>query len=303
MIKKNKFLKALFILKASVLMTATTAMAQYGGGYGGQGRPGRQVIDRQLNMQIRGPQLIMLGRQFQIRQHRGKVLRRVVVNGSSAAGRGSAQLLVNGSPVGPAQTLQRGGSRLVFQLYENQNVIGRDIQRLQLQVRARNGYISNVRAVVRGGNRIQNVSQYLGMTFNSGERIRVRRQLGLQQQHNGKKVHSITVNGQKMGQGPAILTLLINGQQVGVSQRIGRRFNQATFQLPMYNQNILGQDIRTIQIQVQGSSLYVSQLSAQVSGGQGGYGRPVINQPPVVTGPQRPNRPNRPNRPCRRGCN
>jgi hypothetical protein len=68
----------------------------------------------------------------------------------------------------------------------------------------------------------------------------------------GQKVESVILRASS-ARGQARAQLLINGQAVGVAQIIPMQETRLVFNLPRFAQNIIGQDLRTIQIEVNGN--------------------------------------------------
>tara|TARA_B100001971_G_C18268046_1_gene596799 strand:+ start:249347 stop:250543 length:1197 start_codon:yes stop_codon:yes gene_type:complete len=67
----------------------------------------------------------------------GKNVKKVVLVASSARGRAQAQLLINGQPVGWSQTIPTYKTRLVFELNGRRNVVGNQIQSIELKINGR----------------------------------------------------------------------------------------------------------------------------------------------------------------------
>ena len=67
----------------------------------------------------------------------------------------------------------------------------------------------------------------------------------------GLKVQSVIIKASS-NRGRAKATLLINGQQVGYAQTIPVHQTRLVFNLDRWSQNIIGQDIKSIQVQLQG---------------------------------------------------
>jgi hypothetical protein len=105
----------------------------------------------------------------------------------------------------------------------------------------------------------------------------------------GMKVKKVIMKASSL-RGNAKATLLINGSPAGYSQIIPMYPTRMVFELSSYSQNIIGQDVRSIQIEVRGkvTTKMVAIKVATNDHGQGGYNNNVlvdVNQ--TVYGSQR----------------
>lgn len=241
----------------------------------------------------RGGSLVKLKKMFKLGQYQGKSIKRVVVKASSARGYGQASLLINGQPVGAGHTLPTYPERKVWRLYENQNTLGADINRLQMSFQGKI-FVEKFRIALEK-NYVQTISKPMYKNVYGSDMIKVRKELNIGQSAIGAKVHSISVTGVPTQRGGAWVQLLVNNSPVGQAQKIGRRNGHLHFQMPYYGQNVLGEDIKSIKLQVTGYA-QLNSLSAQVEGlsngygggygpGNGGYHPPKHPQPPIYTPP------------------
>ncbi len=96
----------------------------------------------------------------------------------------------------------------------------------------------------------------------------------------GLEVKKVILKASSRG-GNAQATLLINGMRVGYSQTIPRQDSRLVFDLNSWSQNIIGYDLRTIQIEVHGN-VVAKMVGIKVKGalggghGQGGYSQNVL---------------------------
>lgn len=299
----TRFHKALMCVQFGLLGLSANAIAQYHNPYNNPYNPPSyghhqdinqknhhvQVIERpnatvlmvDVNQELpRGMNTIRLKKMFKLRNYHGQAIKRVAVIGSSARGHGQVELLVNGYSTEPSKTMGMQQTRAVFQMYENQSVLGQDIRRLQLKTQGKI-YIKTIRIALEK-NRIQTISKPLYKTVYGSETIPLRRELGLTPaQANGHvKLHSVSVSGQPKMRGGALVQLMVNGSPVGYPQRITRLNSQLTFQMPHYSDNVLGQDLRRVQLQVTGNA-QITHLSAQIEE-LSGYGSSPAPLPPVI---------------------
>jgi hypothetical protein len=103
----------------------------------------------------------------------------------------------------------------------------------------------------------------------------------------GMKVKKVVMKASSR-RGNAKATLLINGSPVGYSQTIPMSQTRMVFDLNSYSQNIIGQDVRSIQIEVRGK-VTTKMVGIKVAQhGQGGYNDSVsVNVNQTIYGSQR----------------
>jgi len=95
----------------------------------------------------------------------------------------------------------------------------------------------------------------------------------------GKKVLKVIVKASSRN-GHAKAQLLINGSPVGYEQTIPMNEQRLVFSLPAYGRNVIGQDIRSIQVQVIGN-VHVTMVGIKVKKGLGQQGGGQHNQDSV----------------------
>jgi hypothetical protein len=96
----------------------------------------------------------------------------------------------------------------------------------------------------------------------------------------GLKVKKVILKASSR-RGHAQATLLVNGMRVGYSQTIPTYETRLVFDLNSWSQNVIGQDVRTIQIEINGNVLAKMvglKVKQNQSGGQGqgGYNQNVV---------------------------
>jgi hypothetical protein len=102
----------------------------------------------------------------------------------------------------------------------------------------------------------------------------------------GLKVDKVIMKASS-ARGFAQAQLLINGQPVGMSQTIPVMESRLVFDLPNYNRNIIGQDLNTIQIQVNGRSVDVKMIALKLDDRNTGMDNVQINVNQRFQGDQR----------------
>ena len=91
------------------------------------------------------------------------------------------------------------------------------------------------------------------------------------EQLRGLKIKKVIMKASSL-RGRAQATLLINGQPVGFSQTLPTTPTRLVFDLRSYSTNIVGQDIRSIKIQLQGRNMDVKMVGVRVSQQGGNHG-------------------------------
>lgn len=239
-------------------------------------------LTEQMNRTFRGQNTLHVKQLLHINaQHRGMTLEKIVLVGSTAAGRGKATLLVNGYQVDTQQVGKFEGRTVLFP-NPNENIMGREVNTIQLKLNGR-FHVSKLIAVLSGSSntgrpqqRVQVFSEMIQQNYRGQSTLAVRKLLGLGQAHKGKKITKVIMKAESArGQGQA--KLMINGMQVGMSQTVGKWIDTLKFDIPSYAQE-LGDEIRTLQIQLNGN-IYVQSLKAHVKGqasnnNGGGWGQP-----------------------------
>ncbi|MCC7440225.1 MAG: hypothetical protein IT285_01245 [Bdellovibrionales bacterium] len=232
-----------------------------GPGPGHEERVTREIQARyqgQNTLQLR--ELIGLGPQFN-----GRRLRAILVQGSTAAGNGRLQLLINQQPVGWEETVEQWSNETridLNQVHAGQAVLGQDIRSLQLNLRG-NFFIERITAVLErtvgpgpgpgpGPNPNQErIHQRIDRTFANGAVLPLRQLLNLGAQHNGKRVAAVLLEARALSHS-ASASARVNNLASGLATPLGNWAQTVSLQLPAAA-NVLGQDLRELAIELRGS--------------------------------------------------
>lgn len=242
-------------------------------GYDFNSRP--IVLRESLYRDFRGQSEIDLKKLFRDPniQFKGMSVESITMVASSARGRAKAQLEINGlSQPADRQTVPTYSREMDFRLDPVRNVIGQHIKSLKIQMRG-NVYVESVEIVLskngRGGAGRTEVFEHQTSDFiNFGKTYKLRQTLGVGPRHNGKKVQFVQITGSSPS-GNAYAQLMIDGRPVGRVQYFSRFQNTLRFQMP-YNQDVLGDDINGVQIQVSGGGAHVTKLEMALQSRRGG---------------------------------
>lgn len=185
---------------------------------------------------------------------------------------GEATLMIDGIPQGYPKMISRFKDRIVFDLDNHRNEIGRDLNRVKFELKG-SIHVYRVAAVIekkRGhGGKLQTVRQHVGQYHNQFNNLKVIQELGLRQ-HLGKNVVEVTVKAQEMSRrGRAQAQLLVNGRPEGFPQAV----NHGKIHFQLSRGLTLGDEIRTIQVAFT-KEVYVESVSATLKKKRGGMGRP-----------------------------
>lgn len=104
-----------------------------------------QKVSEDMWETFQGQNLVPVKRILKLRQHQGKKLAYVEVEGDSARGRGQVQLMIDGYLVGGPQVLAKFGSTLKFKVPNHIPALGNGIGRVQLKLKG-NIYIESLSA-------------------------------------------------------------------------------------------------------------------------------------------------------------
>jgi len=232
-----------------------------------QARTNTIRLSENINRSLRGENTLRIRQILGINaSHKGMTLKKVILVGSTAVGRGKATLIINGYEVDQAQ-VPAYEQRNALMPNPNENIIGDEVRTIQVKLQGR-FQVSKLIAVLeesRFGHghtpRVQVLSQPVQQNFRNHSTLAVRSLLNLGRQFRGDKLTKVIMRAESAhGRGQA--TLLINGRQIGRSQTVGRWLDTIEFYLPSYMQEI-GDDINSVKIELQGN-IYVDSLKAHV---------------------------------------
>ncbi|OUR94147.1 hypothetical protein A9Q84_17715 [Halobacteriovorax marinus] len=111
-----------------------------------------QTITEDMWETYQGQNTIAVKRVLKLRQHQGKKLAFIEIEGDSARGGGKAQLHIDGYPVGPSQTLAKFGSTLRFKVPAHVAALGEGIGSVQIKLKG-NIYIESISAGLKDSRR------------------------------------------------------------------------------------------------------------------------------------------------------
>lgn len=272
-----------------VALPMTSANAQYHGGYGGYGQG--QLVTSHVNSYLQEDDRINITHKLQLAQlmQQGKDLVSLSVKAQSTSYGAKLVLKLNG------QRLQ--AKQIGSYLSDTQFQIPKLMMQDKLVVVVKGGaFIQSISGQVQspmgpGPGQVTPIRAQLNQQFFGPTTLQVRQIL---KQHNGpqlmgKKVKKIVLKASSL-RGRAQATLLINGQPVGYSQTLPTVPTRLVFDLPAYSANVVGQDIRSIQIQLQGRNMTVKMIAARVvqqGGAHGGMDSVQIQVNQRIQGAQR----------------
>lgn len=271
-----RLLPKLIIVSLMILCAQSFAQAQ------GRFRP--LVLRESLHRNFQGQSQINLKKLFRdpgIR-FKGMSVESISMVASSARGRAKTQLEINGlsQPI-DRQTVPTYSRRIDFPVDPNRNVIGRHINSLKIRMRGQ-VFVESVELVLsrngRGTGRSEVFELQLSDFINFGKTYKIRRALEVGRRHNGKKVEFVEVTGASSS-GNAYAELLIEGRPVGRTQYFSRYQNTLRFQMP-YNRDVLGEDLKGLQIRISGGGAHVTGLKMELTSRPNR--RPGRNNPRVV---------------------
>lgn len=243
------------LLTMILAVSFTDAQAQRRGpGHGGQAPqyPGaqQQILKAQVNTYLSQGQEIGLSRLLKLKQalKQGKKLVSLTVKAQSTQYNSKIVLKLNGQRL-QAKSIGMYNSNTTFQL---PRVATTDV----LSIKVNGGaFIQSVQAVVTSKQTQQaktlkvKINHQSQGTAKINVKQKVKQQTGVKLQ--GLKVSQVILKATS-SRGNAKATLLINGVAVGQAQTILKRQTNLVFSLSRYAQNIIGQDISSIQIKLKG---------------------------------------------------
>lgn len=259
------------LLTAIVALPMTSANAQYHGGYGGYGS--QQPITSQVNSYLHEGDKINVNRSLQLQQvlQQGKDIVSLDVKAQSTQYNSKLVLVLNGQRL-EAKVI---GTYLNVTSFQLPKLMMGD--KLVLKVKGA-AFIKSLSAQVQSqgpgpGGQAQAIKAQIHQQLYGPTTLQVRKLIKQYTgaQLKGKKVKKVIMRASSL-RGRAQATLLINGQPVGYSQTLPTQPTKIVFQLPAYGQNVIGQDIRSIQIQLQGRNMTVKMVGIKVAQGGQGHG-------------------------------
>lgn len=238
-------------------------------------RPGQQgkfEIEEQISRYVDGSSQLALRNILNLDQNaRGLKLIKIELFASSSSSYASAQLELNGRPLGYAQNVSwRYDQSVVFDIPVGDRVIGRDIQTLKLRLQG-SMYVDKVVATLKddgqgqggghGGGRTEWVSSFERQRFYS--QIPLKQALRLNHQHIGKTVKQVILKGYPVGQRVTSVQLVVGGRAVGLPQYLDRQNSQQVqIALGPYDQAQISQH-DTIKLVFDGEVM-VTELAAEL---------------------------------------
>ena len=241
-----------------------------GGGFGqnqGAGQKIRKVID--INQRYAGgrAQINILNYLYNDYQLQGAKLKKIILKAQTDYGNGRARLVINGQRVGAPLIVPTQMQRNVFHVEQNLGQINFG-QVNDMSIRLKGNFDVQKIILVFVKNQQMNtpakiVGKEINMMTNYGQNIKVRKMLGLGRAHNGEKVKFVSLTTQ--GRGYASVQLVINGSPVGEIKQVSGRKGFVKLQLPFFSGGVLGQDVRSLQVKVDGQ-LQVTSLMVGIIG-------------------------------------
>lgn len=237
-------------------------------------QPRDLVLEERIYQDFQGQSKIDVQDLFRHRsnQFKGMRIKSLSMKASSSQGRAQTALQINGfSNRGDFQTVGRYNQTIYFPIDSQRNVIGKDIRSLEIYLRGQ-VYVEEVKMVLEQGQAREVFDYNFSDFFNGAKTYRVREALGLGSRHNGKSLNSVHLTG-RSPMGDAEVRLFINDRQVGRAQRLSSYQQEVSFRVPR-QRSTLGQDIRSIQLKVNGRSAHITQIKAEVGSRRNGGGYP-----------------------------
>lgn len=144
----------------------------------------------------------------------GENLEKVVLVASSARGRAQAQLLINGQTVGWSQTIPMQKTRLVFEVPGRRNIIGSQVNTIQIKIDGRAVTLNKVVVVTtegRGGHhggghgQMRNVGVVVNQSFYGSQRVSLSQLIGFQRVNMNAPIRKLIIEVQGRG------NVMVNG--------------------------------------------------------------------------------------------
>lgn len=271
---------------ADPFLSSSTATQDYLSRYLGRRYQGRSVIPLR--------QLLDLDERY-----RGRRVEFVALVARTDFGRGNAELVVNGRPVGIPQQVGQYTQTLIFYPDAYESELGHEIRTLQLELEGRL-HVESVAvqlATDYGYDDQDEIRVPLYQRKTGYSTLHVRQILGLDERYRGRRVEEILLTAAS-DHGRAQAQLVINGRRVGMPEVIDRYSREISLR-PEYGMDVIGQDVRTIEIELRGN-VDISGLGVRLDRGYGG-GYPSYPYPSPYPNPDtqpyprpRPGHPPRP---------
>lgn len=236
----------------------------------GQHANGKFEIDEQVSRYVDGSTQLALRNILNLDQSaRGLKLIKIELFATSSSSYATAQLELNGRPLGFAQNVSwRYDQSVVFEIPAGDRVIGRDIQTLKLRLQG-SMYVDRVVATLKddgigggghGGDRTEWVTSFERQRFFS--QIPLKQVLKLNRQHEGKSLKTVILKGHPAGQRLTSVQLVVDGRTVGMPQYLDRATGQVQFSLHARDQVVISQG-DSIKLVFDGE-IIVSELAAEL---------------------------------------
>ncbi len=172
---------------------------------GGQGQGQASVLKAVIRKQVYSGETLPIKRL--VKDHtgvrlNGKKALKVIMKASSH-GYASAQLIINGYPVGYSQSIPSYEERMVFTLPQyDRNIMGQDLRQIAIRVSG-NAFVKMVGIKVKqghqGGGYQNSIQVNIHRTFRGSERVALRNLMGYNTPNGQKQVEAITITARGNG--------------------------------------------------------------------------------------------------------
>lgn len=218
----------------------------------------RQFFSGESTLKVK--QLLSLG------QHRGMELKKVILVAETRAGRGTAELVINGHSETFPERVGTQIENVDLKPRSSGLIIGRDINTLQIHLKGQ-FYVERVIAVLEepyvrpgpGPGPIpgQVARKYISQSFRGFETLPLRALMDLDRDYRGMNIAKVVVTGESI-YGHSQARLMVNGSQVGHTETFSRYRRDLEFILPN-SSDTLGDEIRTLQLDLTGE-IYIESI-------------------------------------------
>jgi hypothetical protein len=222
-------------------------------------------VELQVNNYFQGQAQLDLLQDFYIsNQLNGQRIQDISIIASTEAGRGEAQLLLNGQQLEQGKTVSQGMNTYTFIVDPFANMVGQSLRTISLNLRGRffiQKVIFNLAQQGQGGSwpnpypmpvpqpRNEIVRQIVNESITEEGGIELFRLFNLGMVRQGQTVKRITITG-RSNRGFGMADLQINGQIMSAPQRLAEYQSTLTFDLASGSR--IGQEIRSLQIHLRG---------------------------------------------------
>ncbi len=185
------------------------------------------------------------------KQYKGYKVKKVILFAASDRGRAKAQLMINGMPSSDRKIIGQYSEKLVFKLDNSQNVLGMDINKIQIRLKGRID-VEKITAVLvkpQNGRRTIEVTKEIYQSFRGFDYVSLDRKLAA---HDGKKLVSVKVRGESR-RGNGTVTLLVNGEAQGRPMRLSEFSDEVTLKVDAYSPAVLGRQIYSVELETNGN--------------------------------------------------